>query len=102
MKWKGPYAEIWQELLGVERVGIHDNFFELGGDSILTIQVVSRARRLGYELQPKDIFVHQTIARLSRVLDRSFSGTGSSGARCVNGFRRLIAYSAMVPGQRTR
>ncbi|HET9278834.1 MAG TPA: condensation domain-containing protein, partial [Flavitalea sp.] len=46
-------------------VGIHDNFFELGGDSILTIQVVNRARRLGYELQPRDLFIHQTIARLS-------------------------------------
>jgi amino acid adenylation domain-containing protein len=36
-------ATIWAEVLGVDRVGIHDNFFELGGDSILSIQVVSRA-----------------------------------------------------------
>ncbi|WP_147203649.1 non-ribosomal peptide synthetase, partial [Segetibacter aerophilus] len=65
-------AEIWQQLLGVERIGIEDNFFELGGDSILTIQVVSRANRLGYHLQPKDIFVHQTIARITRAIaDRS-------------------------------
>jgi non-ribosomal peptide synthase protein (TIGR01720 family) len=56
---------IWQELLGVKQVGINDNFFELGGDSILTIQVVSRVRRLGYELQPKDLFMHHTIAQLS-------------------------------------
>src|SRR5205085_468096 len=58
-------ANIWQELLGIERIGINDNFFELGGDSIITIQVVSRARRLGYELHPKDIFVHQSISQLS-------------------------------------
>ncbi|MEO8109317.1 MAG: amino acid adenylation domain-containing protein [Ginsengibacter sp.] len=61
-------TEIWQELLGTERVGVTDNFFELGGDSILTIQVVSRARRLGYELKPRDLFIHQTIAKLSPVI----------------------------------
>ena len=62
-------ATIWQELLGLERVGIHDNFFELGGDSITTIQVVSRLRRLGYQLQPRDLFINQTIARLSEIIN---------------------------------
>ncbi len=37
-------ADIWQQVLGVPHVGAHDNFFELGGDSILSIQVVSRAQ----------------------------------------------------------
>jgi non-ribosomal peptide synthase protein (TIGR01720 family) len=59
---------IWEEVLGVERIGIHDNFFEVGGDSIITIQVVSRARRLGYGLQPRDLFRYQTIAELSVAL----------------------------------
>jgi len=58
-------TEIWQNLLGIEKVGIHDNFFELGGDSILSIQLVSRAKREGLELQPKDIFDYQTIAELA-------------------------------------
>ncbi|NSL86076.1 amino acid adenylation domain-containing protein [Chitinophaga sp. Mgbs1] len=61
-------AAIWEQLLAVSRVGIHDNFFGLGGDSIITIQVVSRAKRQGYALQAKDIFLHQTIAQLSAVL----------------------------------
>jgi amino acid adenylation domain-containing protein/non-ribosomal peptide synthase protein (TIGR01720 family) len=61
-------ADIWKELLGAEQVGIDDNFFELGGDSIITIQVVSRARRLGYELRPGDIFQYQTISELARVI----------------------------------
>ncbi|HVI43598.1 MAG TPA: amino acid adenylation domain-containing protein [Chitinophaga sp.] len=61
-------AGIWEELLRIERIGIYDNFFELGGDSIITIQVVSRAKRAGYELQPKDLFVHQTIERLAVLL----------------------------------
>jgi amino acid adenylation domain-containing protein/non-ribosomal peptide synthase protein (TIGR01720 family) len=61
-------ANIWKDLLGLEKVGVYDNFFELGGDSILTIQVVSRAGRLGYNLQAKDLFLHQTIHKLSHIL----------------------------------
>jgi len=61
-------AGIWQELLGIKQVGIHDNFFELGGDSIITIQVVSRARRVGLVLQPRDIFRHQSIAELAEAV----------------------------------
>ncbi|HWE07716.1 MAG TPA: amino acid adenylation domain-containing protein, partial [Solirubrobacteraceae bacterium] len=58
-------ARIWAEVLGVERVGVEDNFFELGGDSILSIQVVSRARQAGLRLTSKDIFLHQSIAELA-------------------------------------
>ena len=60
-------ADIWQDLLNAKNISIHDSFFELGGDSIITIQVVSRARLAGYELYPKDIFIHQTIARIAAV-----------------------------------
>ncbi|WP_018786782.1 non-ribosomal peptide synthetase [Micromonospora sp. CNB394] len=59
-------ADIWSELLGLDRVGIEDNFFALGGDSITTIQVVSRARRVGVSLSPRQMFQHQTIAELAR------------------------------------
>src|ERR687895_217467 len=58
-------AGIWAEVLGVDRVGTRDNFFELGGDSILSIQVVSRARQAGLRLTAKDIFLHQTIGELA-------------------------------------
>jgi len=58
-------AGIWEELLGIEQVGMNDNFFELGGDSIITIQLVSRARRDGYALQVGDVFLHQTVGKLS-------------------------------------
>lgn len=64
---------IWQELLGVEAVGIHDNFFELGGDSILSIQVIARANQAGLQLTPRQLFEHQTIAALAAV-----AGTASS------------------------
>ncbi|MGH3612359.1 MAG: condensation domain-containing protein, partial [Pseudonocardia sp.] len=48
----------------MDRVGVEDNFFELGGDSILSIQVVSRARRAGLGLLPRDLFRYQTVASL--------------------------------------
>jgi non-ribosomal peptide synthase protein (TIGR01720 family) len=60
-------AKIWSDVLHVERLGVYDNFFELGGDSILGIQIVSRARDAGLEISPKHIFSHQTIAELVQV-----------------------------------
>ena len=62
-------ADIWQQLLNVERVGINDNFFELGGDSILSIQIIARAAQAGIRLTPKQLFQHQTIAELAWKLE---------------------------------
>ena len=61
-------CDIWQGVLGLERVGVTDNFFALGGDSIISIQVVSRARQAGLRLTPKDLFQYQTIQGLARVV----------------------------------
>ena len=61
------FAEIWKQVLGVSELGIHDSFFELGGDSILTIQVVARAKDAGLHITPRDLFDHQTIATLAAV-----------------------------------
>jgi len=61
-------AEIWGQLLRQERIGIHDNFFELGGDSILGLQVSSRAARAGLHLTAQQLFQHQTVAGLAAVV----------------------------------
>ena len=58
-------CEIFAEVLKLERVGIDDNFFALGGDSILSILLVSRSRRLGLELSPRDVFHLQTPGALA-------------------------------------
>ncbi|HJP05728.1 MAG TPA: amino acid adenylation domain-containing protein, partial [Gammaproteobacteria bacterium] len=58
-------AGIWSDLLRIDRVGIHDNFFELGGDSILSIQIITRAAKSGLHLTPKQVFQHQSIAELA-------------------------------------
>ena len=61
-------ATIWQEVLGLEQVGIHDNFFSLGGDSILSIQIANRAGRAGFGISVRQLFQNQTIAELARVM----------------------------------
>jgi aryl carrier-like protein len=58
-------SEIWQAVLGVERVGVQDNFFSLGGDSILSIQVIARARQAGLELAPRQLFQNQRLGELA-------------------------------------
>jgi acyl carrier protein len=59
-------AGIWQELLSVEKVGVHDNFFDLGGHSLKALQVISFIRKeLQVELWIRDLFMYPTIAGLS-------------------------------------
>lgn len=60
-------AGLWQEVLKLDQVGVSDNFFELGGDSIVSIQLVSRARASGIHFTAKELFTHQTVQGLARV-----------------------------------
>ncbi|WLI31591.1 non-ribosomal peptide synthase/polyketide synthase [Pseudomonas rhodesiae] len=60
-------AAIWSDVLGVSQVGLDDNFFELGGDSIISIQVVSRARQAGIRLSPRDLFQYQSVRGLAQI-----------------------------------
>ncbi|MCP5091522.1 MAG: amino acid adenylation domain-containing protein [Gammaproteobacteria bacterium] len=60
-------SRIWADVLGLDSVGIEDNFFELGGDSILSIQIASRAKSEGIQLTVQQLFENQTIAALTQV-----------------------------------
>ncbi|NER59952.1 amino acid adenylation domain-containing protein, partial [Pseudomonas sp. MAFF212428] len=60
-------AALWQDVLKQPQIGLSDNFFELGGDSIVSIQVVSRARQAGIRFTPKQLFQHQTVQSLALV-----------------------------------
>ncbi|WP_454674050.1 amino acid adenylation domain-containing protein [Achromobacter pestifer] len=60
-------AGIWADVLGCTSVGREANFFELGGDSILSLQIVARLRQQGWAVNPRDVFEHQTVARLAAV-----------------------------------
>ncbi|HLP89572.1 MAG TPA: amino acid adenylation domain-containing protein [Nostocaceae cyanobacterium] len=58
---------VWEQVLGIEQIGILDNFFDLGGDSILALRVVTEMRRQGLILTPKEIFQYQTVQQLAKV-----------------------------------
>ncbi|NUQ62306.1 MAG: amino acid adenylation domain-containing protein, partial [Pirellulales bacterium] len=63
-------AGIWQEVLGLERVGVLDNFFALGGDSIKSIQVLARANQEGLSFTLAELFAAQTVGELALVARR--------------------------------
>jgi phthiocerol/phenolphthiocerol synthesis type-I polyketide synthase E len=90
-------AEAWQQVLGIERVGVHDNFFELGGSSLAAIQLVSELRRrLGVELPSVAVFEAPTIQRLATYL-RPAPAAASLAAR---GRQRADKQRAALAGLR--
>ena len=58
-------AEIWSEVLKVERMGRHDNFFELGGHSLLAVTLIERMRRRGLQVNARALFTNPTLAGLA-------------------------------------
>lgn len=60
-------ADLWKSVLGIDKVGIHDNVFELGADSVIGVQVVSKARSQGILLSPNQLFEYQTVAELAAI-----------------------------------
>lgn len=73
-------AAIWRDVLHIDHVGIHDNFFSLGGDSILAIQVNSKAQQAGLSISVRQIFEQQTIASLARVAEERVTPLAEQGA----------------------
>ncbi|WP_375772564.1 non-ribosomal peptide synthase/polyketide synthase [Archangium gephyra] len=72
-------CDIWAQVLGLKQVGIHDNFFQLGGDSIISLQVVARARRAGFVLATRQLFQHQTVAQLAQVVTSASAPLAEQG-----------------------
>ncbi|MGH9970309.1 MAG: FkbM family methyltransferase, partial [Pyrinomonadaceae bacterium] len=69
-------AEIWADVLKLERVGRHDNFFELGGHSLLVIRVVSRLRKaLKVDVTIREVFEHPELADLAAAVQKSTPAT---------------------------
>ncbi|KQQ35973.1 hypothetical protein ASF61_07070 [Duganella sp. Leaf126] len=88
-------ALLWAEVLGgtAEQVALDANFFASGGDSILGLQLVAKARKLGLKLTPKQLFDHPTIAQLAACLPPPVQVPGtSSAAAAVAASAAPVAY----------
>lgn len=59
------FAEVWAEVLKLDRVGRHENFFALGGDSILAVLIMSRTAERGLRVPLRLFFEHQTVAGIA-------------------------------------
>jgi hypothetical protein len=85
-------AGIWQDVLKLERVGVHDNFFELGGHSLLLVRVHSRVRDLfGSQVTLLDLFRYPTISTLGRYLRVGNSQTSAVQQDFTHGEKRREA-----------
>ncbi|MFJ9099152.1 amino acid adenylation domain-containing protein [Streptomyces sp. NPDC102405] len=61
-------AEVWAQVLGLERVGVEDGFFEIGGHSIRAVALVGALRSAGFDIGVRDVFEHRTVAELAEFL----------------------------------
>ena len=90
---------MWQELLGIEQVGIDDDFFELGGHSLLATQIIARLRSmLSADLSLESIFEAPTVRQLSQLI------TAQSGDQAMQDKEAMLAKKIreMSPEQRQK
>jgi amino acid adenylation domain-containing protein len=106
-------CRLWQEVMRVERVGIHDNFFTLGGHSLMAVQVAARLREsFKVEIPLRRMFESPTIAQLAEVIDQVVQTSGRDGApllflptiKTAEGIRKAVMTTSLsdiqqVPAQ---
>jgi len=91
-------AEIWQEVLGVERVGISDSFFDLGGHSLLAVLLMARIeKRCGRSLPLAALFAAPTVEALAALLDRAGAQPGRSPLVAIRPAGRLAPFFCVHP-----
>ncbi len=78
-EFENQLVTIWSQVLRLPEIGVNDNFFELGGDSIISIQIVTKAKQTGLRFTPRDIFEKQTIAQLALVVETDQKTSAEQG-----------------------
>ncbi|WP_298500444.1 condensation domain-containing protein, partial [uncultured Algibacter sp.] len=77
--------KIWKSILKNNNIGLTDNFFEIGGNSILSLQIISKARELGIAISPNELFENQTIRELADFIENRETKTTK-----INNFNHLV------------
>ena len=72
-------AEIWEQVLNLEKVGVNNNFFELGGHSLVILKLASKIREKGLKIEIKDFFKYQTIEQQSNFIKTSIKLLDTAG-----------------------
>ncbi len=76
-------AEIWAEVLHLDRVGTRDNLFELGADSLHIFQIAARAHKAGIKIAPAQFLKYRTIAALLEQLENGSDGAANSSMPAI-------------------
>jgi len=86
-------ADIWKELLKLDKISVNDNFFEIGGNSILTVRMLSSVKRqLGADVNISQMFAQPTIAYLASFID----GTGITSGASENNLSLALKDSEII------
>ena len=103
-------TEIWEKLLGVDRIGVNDSFFDLGGHSLLAVRLFAAVkRRFGVQFPISVLFEAPTIATCATLIDAQTGGGGTAAAKEDAGkpdtlsqpaFRYAVALNATKPGRK--
>jgi thioester reductase-like protein len=95
-------ANIWKEVLELEKIGINDNFFDLGGHSLLITQLLAKVRNaFNVELPLKDLFNAPTIADLAERLGDTERERSEDGEIVINLDSEVILDPDLVPGNKS-
>ncbi|MFB7355012.1 amino acid adenylation domain-containing protein [Streptomyces gardneri] len=64
-------ADIWSEVLGLDRIGVHDDFFQLGGHSLRAVRLATRLQDAGYALSVRAVMQYPTVAEAAELISRA-------------------------------
>src|SRR4029079_4873067 len=87
-------ASIWQQVLGIEQVGIHDSFFDLGGHSLLITQLLNKLHRIyQVEISMRGLFESPTVAGMAQVIEQAYMQKAGNPEKPIKELLREVAAS---------
>jgi acyl carrier protein len=96
-------VNVWQEMLNIDKVGIHDNFFELGGHSLLAVQIHNKLQELlGLEVSVVEVFQYPTVHSLAKYIREKQEGKPEAESAPARGEKRGARRASMKERRQAR